>query len=75
MAKRFRKSRLRSELGDVIKRIRQLDRALRLWVSIQIAQLVTHIEEDALASIGNFLPLARFIFCDRLFFCIWPTQR
>src|SRR5580700_12347731 len=66
MAKRFHKSRLQTELRDVIKRIRQLYGALRLWVSIQSAQVVTHIEDDVISRVDNLLPLARFIFGSRL---------
>ena len=66
MAKRFHKSRLQSELWDVIKRIRQLYGALRLRVSIQIAQLITHIEDDVISRVDNLLALPRFIFGSRL---------
>jgi hypothetical protein len=74
MAKRSHKSRRPGDLRDVIKRIRQLYGAFCLWVSVQIAQLVTQVEDDAVTSIDNFPPLARLIFGSRLLFGVWSAQ-
>src|ERR1700722_4717927 len=75
MAKRSRKSRRPCDLRDVIKRIRQFYGAFCLWISVQIAQLVTQVEDDAITRIDNFPPLARFIFGSRLLFGVWSAQR
>src|SRR5580658_67208 len=75
MAQRSRKSRRPGDLRDVIKRVRQFYGAFCLWVSVQIAQLVTHVEDDAVTSFDNFPPLARFKFGGRLLFGVWSAQR
>src|SRR6202041_2344550 len=55
--------------------IRQFYGEFCLWISVQIAQLVTQVEDDAVTSIDNFPPLARFKFGSRLLFGVWSAQR